>query len=47
MSRRSSTYQWVKEGELRGNCETKFVTLICLLVRFMIIIREYKRSLKQ
>lgn len=36
-----------REGELRGNCEIKFVTLICLLHGFMIIIREYKRLLKQ
>lgn len=47
MSEWLATIQWVWEGELRGNCETKFVTLICLLVGFMIFIREYKRLLKQ
>lgn len=48
MSGRLATIQWVREeGELRRSCETKCVTLICLLVGFVIIIRQHKRSLKQ
>lgn len=47
MSGRLAKIQWVREGELRGSCETKCVTLICLLVGFVIIIHQHKRSLKQ